>query len=188
MIAHFYSNIVDGYMGPGNIKMLDIALQQFPAGGTWVELGSWTGKSTAYCVVELIHRKKIGRFCCVDTWAGSPPQKNNKLVVEGTLKQTFENNLDPVASYIEMIQDLSWSAARHFEDNSVDFCYVDAGHEYQDVWQDLEHWWPKIKYGALFGGDDYTKGHPGVVQAVHDFFAKKNIKVRRRGRCWLVAK
>ena len=175
-------------MGPGNIKMLDIALQYFPKGGTWVELGSWVGKSAAYCAVELIRSGKIGRFCCVDTWAGSPPQQDHPLVIKGTLKQTFENNLRPILQCIEMIQDTSWEAAQHFEDHTVDFCYVDAGHEYQDVYRDLQQWWPKIRPGALFGGDDYTKGHPGVIQSVHDFFSEQGIRVRRRGRCWLVKK
>ena len=43
---HFYQNI-DGFMSHKNTVMLDIVLDSFPAGGCWVELGAWTGKSTA---------------------------------------------------------------------------------------------------------------------------------------------
>ena len=34
---HFYQHI-DGFMSHKNTVMLDIVLDQFPAGGTWVEL------------------------------------------------------------------------------------------------------------------------------------------------------
>jgi hypothetical protein len=39
----------------------------------------------------------------------------------------------------------------------------------------------KCDLGAMFGGDDYTKGYPGVQQAVWDFFGPQNVKVRRSG-------
>ena len=58
-MQHFYQHI-DGFMSHKNTIMLDIVLEQFPEQGTWVELGSWTGKSTAYCVVELLEREKLG--------------------------------------------------------------------------------------------------------------------------------
>ena len=46
---HFYQDI-DGFMSHKNTVMLDMVLDQFPTSGTWVELGSWTGRSAAYCV------------------------------------------------------------------------------------------------------------------------------------------
>jgi phytoene dehydrogenase-like protein len=63
-----------------------------------------------------------------------------------------------------------------------------SGHSYEAVTKDLQAWWPKMRPGAMFGGDDYTKGYPGVQQAVWDFFGPRDIKVRRAGRCWLVTK
>ena len=65
---------------------------------------------------------------------------------------------------------------------------MDAGHTYECVTKDLNAWWSKIKRDSYFGGDDYTKGHPGVQNAVWDFFGPKKIKVNRSGRCWFVKK
>ena len=183
---HFYQDI-SGFMSHKNTVMLDMVLDQFPAGGTWVELGSWTGRSAAYCVVELINRRKLGPFYCVDTWQGEAAIAYDQTIVQD-LKKIFRQNIKPVVKDIKMLSMISWSAADHFSDESVDFCYVDAGHSYQAVSNDLTAWWPKMRSGSLFAGDDYTKGYPEVQQAVWDFFKPLDIRVRRSGRCWLVTK
>ena len=183
---HFYQNI-SGYMNHRNTVMLDMVLDQFPPGGTWVELGSWTGRSASYCVVELINRGKLGPFYCVDTWKGEAAIAYDVDVVQD-LKNIFCQNLTPVMKKITMLSEISWQAADNFDDESVDFCYVDAGHSYEAVTNDLTAWWPKLRPGSRFAGDDYTKGYPGVQQAVWDFFRAKKIKVSRSGRCWIVTK
>lgn len=186
-MEHFYHK-VEGFMNDRNRIMLDIVLNEFPPNGTWVELGSWMGRSAAYCVVELINLKKIGKFYCIDTWEGGDTIENHPLVLSGGAHGNFLNNINPIREYITDIKSFSASAADKFKDESVDFCYVDALHTYEGVMADLEAWWPKIRPGCRFGGDDYTKGWPGVCQAVKEFFGKKNIKVSKSGRCWIVTK
>jgi hypothetical protein len=185
-MEHFYQNI-SGFMSHKNTVMLDIVLDQFPKLGTWIELGSWTGRSAAYCVVELLNREKLGEFYCVDSLKGEAAIAYDPDTVQD-LKKIFKQNVKPVVKHITMLNMMSWNAAKKFDDDSVDFCYVDAGHSYEAVTKDLQAWWPKMRPGAMFGGDDYTKGYPGVQQAVWDFFGPIDIKVRRAGRCWLVAK
>jgi len=185
-MEHFYQDI-SGFMSHKNTVMLELVLDQFPAGGTWVELGSWTGRSAAYCVVELINRDKLGPFYCVDTWRGEAAIAYDTAIVQD-LKKIFRQNLKPVLKQIKMLSMISWDAAEKFSDESVDFCYVDAGHSYEAVTNDLTAWWPKLRPGSMFGGDDYTKWYQGVQQAVWDFFGPLDIRVRRAGRCWLVTK
>jgi hypothetical protein len=185
-MEHFYQHI-NGFMNHRNTIMLDLVLDKFPAGGTWVELGSWTGRSAAYCVVELINRQKIGKFHCVDHWQGQPDIAYDPKIVQN-LRQIFCSNLSSVIDQINLIDSCSWDAAQQFYDQSVDFCYVDAGHDYESVTRDLQAWWPKMRDGSHFAGDDYTKGYPGVQQAVWDFFSPQNIPVSRSGRCWIVTK
>jgi hypothetical protein len=184
-MEHFYQR-VQGFMSHRNTIMLDLVLENFPAGGTWVELGSWTGRSAAYCTVELINRNKLGQFYCIDTWSGGQEHQGRPELA--TLEQTFLNNIDPIKHHVKVIKSASWAAANQFGDGSLDFCYVDAGHTYACVTQDLEAWWPKIRTGAYFGGDDYTKGWPEVCGAVQDFFRPRGIKVSKCGRCWIVKK
>tara|TARA_B110000503_G_scaffold142564_1_gene239766 strand:+ start:3002 stop:3574 length:573 start_codon:yes stop_codon:yes gene_type:complete len=189
MIEHFYQNI-NGYMNYKNTDFLDLVIESLPKPAIWVELGSWTGKSAAYCAVELYNKNKLKSFHCVDTWDGSidTNQQEMEVVKTGALFDTFNNNILPIKDLITTHRAMSWEVAIKFQDNSVDFVYVDADHRYESVMKDLEAWYPKIKLGNYFGGDDYTKGHPGVCKAVQEFFSKKNIKVKRKGRCWYVQK
>lgn len=184
-MEHFYQHI-DGFMNHRNTVMLDHVIQTFPTHGCWVELGSWTGKSAAYCVVELVRRGWSGNFYCVDSWSGGQELVNDPGLA--TVRDTFLTNVAPIRHLIHMRECLSWEAAQELEPNSVDFCYVDAGHDYDSVSKDLAAWWPRMRSGAWFGGDDYTKGYPGLQQAVWDFFRPQNIRVSRMGRCWLVRK
>ena len=79
----------------------------------------------------------------------------------------------------------SEKAADMFPDEYFDFIYIDADHSYEGVVRDLKAWWPKIKKGGLFCGDDYIpddgdiwltgQGDPvyagkfGVRKAVNEF-------------------
>ena len=49
--------------------------------------------------------------------------------------------------------------------------YVDASHDYRNCRADLIDWWPKVKVGGLFAGNDYYTGHvaaAGVTFGVKD--------------------
>ena len=65
---------------------------------------------------------------------------------------------------VEQISKKSNQAAPMFEDNSIPFVYVDAGHNYEAVRDDLKCWVPKVKKGHFIAGDDYK--WPGVNKAV----------------------
>ena len=61
-----------------------------------------------------------------------------------------------------------------FEDESLDFVFIDAGHRYKSVKLDLDLWEPKVKKGGLLVGHDYDgrrdkKGTWGVKKAVDEY-------------------
>ena len=57
-----------------------------------------------------------------------------------------------------IIRDLSVSVATLFADKTLDFVYIDAGHDIKSVTQDLKAWYPKVKEGGILIGDDYFDG------------------------------
>ena len=100
------------------------------------------------------------------------------------LTKTFMNTYifqDRVA----FIRDLSVGAAELFENNSLDFVYLDADHSYAGCKKDLFAWFSKIKKGGLFGGHDFINSSKdingcadfGVKEAVEEFANKNNLKV-----------
>lgn len=53
----------------------------------------------------------------------------------------------------------------------------DAGHDYENVYNDLNHWWPKLKNNGILILDDYDNIlFPELVQAVDQFILDKVFK------------
>jgi hypothetical protein len=77
----------------------------------------------------------------------------------------------------------SAEASNFVEDGSLDFVYIDAGHDYANIKQDLDKWYPKVRSGGIVSGHDYRDGTNkngevfGVKQAVDELVAKLNIKL-----------
>jgi hypothetical protein len=87
----------------------------------------------------------------------------------------------------------SLDVVHHFQDRSQDCIYVDGLHDYQSVVDDVDAWWPILKNGGLFIGDNYgghldRKGYWGVDRAVNEF-AKRlgysvNVEQHSRSQRW----
>jgi hypothetical protein len=177
-MEHFYMNVGEDWFDFQDIysKMVD----NFTGGSHFVEVGSWKGRSASYLAVEIINSDKTIKFDCVDTWKGSiehiiptsPFFQSELLRNEDWLYNEFMNNVQPVQSVINPIRTTSLKAATLYSDESLDFVYIDASHEYEDVIKDLHAWYPKIKKGGYIGGHDYHF-YPGVRRAVNEFFETK---------------
>lgn len=69
--------------------------------------------------------------------------------------------------------DYSIPASKSYEDNSLDFVYIDAAHDYRSVVDDIDSWYPKVKVGGIVSGHDWvrrnrpTRTH--IIQAVKGF-------------------
>ena len=50
----------------------------------------------------------------------------------------------------------SQEAASLIPNNSVDYIYIDAQHNYCSVMEDLELYWPKLKVGGVMSGHDFV--------------------------------
>ena len=79
----------------------------------------------------------------------------------------------------------SIEASKLYEDNSLDFVLIDAAHDYENVKEDIKHWFPKVKKGGVMAGDDYHYTWPGVVKAADEAFGNK---IQVVGSTWYVEK
>ena len=77
----------------------------------------------------------------------------------------------------------SIEASKKYEDNSIDFVFIDANHDYDYVKKDIEAWFPKVKTGGVIAGHDYHKHWKGVVKAVDEFFLEKDVLFSEV--CWI---
>jgi hypothetical protein len=187
----FYEQ-VDGFFdfsGPYSGVALDA-----PDGAHMVEVGAWKGKSIIYLATEMKGYGKRARIDAVDTWDGGTDSVLLDAIAAmggaNVLFETFLHNIknSGVGHMIHPVQMRSVDAAKLYGDNSLDFVWIDAGHTYRDILDDLEAWYPKVKIGGLIAGHDYVPEHPvswaGVVRAVSEFFKGKPLEIQPTGRCW----
>ena len=92
--------------------------------------------------------------------------------------------MKPVEGHYTPIKMESVEAAKLYEDESLDFVFIDAAHDYQNVKNDILAWYPKIKIGGKLGGHDYNWGT--VRGAVHDLLHYKPLFTDHV--CWYVEK
>jgi hypothetical protein len=141
-MEHFYQNIgEDWFSYPQLYKRI---VDNSQDGSHVVEVGSWKGRSAAFMSVEIINSNKKIKFDCVDTWKGSIEHETYDVITEEKLYDVFLSNIEPVKHIINPIRMTSIEASKLYKDNSLDFVFIDASHEYEDVKADILSWLPKI--------------------------------------------
>lgn len=158
---------------------------------TFVEIGSWKGKSTAYMAVEIANSNKNIKFHAVDTWEGSEehldvnnPSYEPLLATKDGLYNHFLDNIKSVNNIIDPIRKSSIEASKLFKDSSIDYIMIDAAHDYENVILDIKHWYPKLAPGGIISGDDLD--WPGVTQAVKEYFG--NDFINCENKIWIKQK
>lgn len=198
MIDHYYYKIHGWFVQENLFTQMVLSCNDIDE-YHFVEIGSWKGKSSTYMGVEIINSGKRIKFDCVDTWEGSKEHLDPEnvsyeplLKIPNGLYNEFLKNIEPVKSVINPIRMPSIDASTLYEDNSLDFVFIDGAHDYFNVKQDIEHWLPKVKSGGWIAGDDYV--WPPINMAVKEMFNEKQITSIRSAayqgaeQTWLVQK
>lgn len=103
-----------------------------------------------------------------------------------------------------IIKKRSMDAVKDFEDESLDFVFIDADHSYSAVKEDIREWSKKVRSGGIVSGHDYYvfphSGNRGVIDAVDEYvkeggyklkiidWDKKNPNKDDRPPCWYFVK
>jgi hypothetical protein len=177
----------------------DIVLPTVGGNAMAIEIGVWRGAYSFDIIAALNPSLFYGvdPYCLFDDYTDTPDQ----------VEFSNQSNLDKLYSDVKMrysqftnaqlIRSTSADAVGRFEDNSVDFVYIDGDHTYEFVSQDIARWWPKIKPGGILSGHDYTPGNPqknriyGVIPAVDEFVARHSLdlgKTDEEYATWWVVK
>ncbi len=170
-MQHIYQSIDGWFSFPA---MYSLMVQHFPSGSRLVEIGTYKGKSFSYLVVEAINSGKKFDIVGIDAcpWPGVEPCfRENMKPLEGNFRTMFGGD--------------SFDRAKEFEDQSIDFCFIDANHTYEYVKRDIENFLPKMKRMGIIAGHDYNHQHPGVLKAVDEVFGK-NVNYDSREDVWSV--
>jgi len=169
----------------------DAAVEECRDGAVFVEVGVWMGRSAAYMASRIAESGKKIRFFAIDNFEGTLSEEAHvkalKLLKEQglTLEEACKRNLQACGlnHLVRIVKEESYLAAENFANESVDFCMIDASHEYRFVKRDIEAWLPKIKPGGVIAGDDLDE--PGVRKAVKEVFGDRWISNNKRWPAWI---
>ena len=152
-------------------KIYKQMVKEFPTNSTFVELGSWMGKSSNK-MAELIKKSnKNIKFFTIDSFNSSSEKIRQNIIndFDGDLYCEFIDNtlISDNKNSFEVIKDTSENSVSLFENNSIDFMMIDS--DYTSTKHNLNLWYHKIKPNGIIAGDDYNV-FDEVNKSVNDFF------------------
>lgn len=168
-MEHFYQSI------RGMMDYEDLysdMVNRFASGSHFIELGVWFGRSAAFMAVEIVNSGKDIKLDVVDNFLKSPIDRATNSLSE------FD--------FVKVIESSTPEAAKYYDNESLDFVFVDADHSAHGVTMDILAWLPKVKKGGVIAGHDYENWrYPELKIAVDKILpdAKKTSEM-----CWIFNK
>jgi hypothetical protein len=107
------------------------------------------------------------KLYCIDAWRG---YRGYVDYLNDRLGRFYEEAKQRLAPYnCELIREFSMDAVTKFADGSLDFVYIDGGHDFKNVTNDICEWIKKVRQnGIIFGHDFKRSTNPRLVQHVVD--------------------
>lgn len=122
-----------------------------------VEIGVEKGKFADSLLRKIPDLKLYG----VDCWETS--KEYRKTFIDRTVQYEKEAR-EVLAKHGDrsvLIKKYSLDAVKDFEDESLDFIFIDGNHDFQNVTNDIVEWSKKVKKGGIISGHDYVMANPG---------------------------
>lgn len=170
---------------------------------TIIEVGTWKGQS-AITMGNAVREFGLNTTIhCVDTWLGAiefwttgrNSSERNLSTLYGYpqvyyqfLSNVVHNNLQDV---ILPFPNTSENGYRYFKYNNItaQMIYIDASHEEDDVYKDLNNYYDLLEINGILFGDDYQKDWPGVINSVNKFSQERNMELEIIGNnFWILKK
>jgi FkbM family methyltransferase len=149
-----------------------------------IKVGAEIGIAGGQHIKTLLEKTNLEKIYGVDPLESEMWDKSNmgSLNVQkeyggfDNLYQQIVNMLKPYGDRCEIIRDTSVSASDQFEDESLDFVFIDAIHDYENCFADISAWQSKVKRGGYIMGHDWEhENYPEVQRAVEEYFKNDTI-------------
>lgn len=156
--------------------------------GFGAEIGVLRGENAR----EILKRWRGSLLYLVDPWESQDKEvyvdmNNSDNPIHNMNYDLCKINTREYTDRVKMVKNYSEEASKQIPDESLDFIYIDARHDYDGVLQDLECWYPKVRSGGVISGDDIVfeehrehaekYGKFAVDKALQDYISKYNLNV-----------
>lgn len=111
-----------------------------------------------YSEILLKANPKLHLFS-VDPWKATAYEPEIETVERRQRKYNYyyKETKKRLAPYnCTIIRKSSMAALKDFKDNSLDFVYIDANHDFVNFTNDLHYWLKKVQVGGIISGHDYA--------------------------------
>lgn len=125
-----------------------------------VEIGSFLGKSSV-AISHALADKPGAKLYCVDPFDASgdafsaPTYQSHQERVGNDLFAAFQSNIHRYGKphVIEVMRGYSYDVVKNWT-KPIDFIFIDASHDYDDVLRDFQEWSPHVKLGGIVAFHD----------------------------------
>lgn len=131
-----------------------------------VELGCALGATTKYLLESIPNLYLYG----IDPYNQYIDWNGNNITQDGLENEMLHmlSLVEPYKDRFFLYRDYSDNMVQNFDDNSLDFIFIDGLHTYDQVLKDCRNYYSKIKSGGIFSGHDFGV-IPAVNKAVNQF-------------------
>jgi len=139
-----------------------------------VEIGTQDGFNAKVMMLVL----PMKQLFCIDPYEDYTEdmgQYRKKNIVGNNVFWNAQKYLKEFGDSVVFYRNYSGNVYNRFEDNSLDFVYIDGNHSYSYVMDDITKYIGKVKPGGVLGGHDYGSRYGGVVHAVNDYTRTHNL-------------
>ena len=139
-----------------------------------VEIGTQNGFNAKVMLLVLPMQK----LYCIDPYEDYTEDMGGyrkKNIVGNNVFYDATRYLKSFGSRVLFYRNYSDAVYDKFDDDSLDFVYIDGNHSYDYVMKDITLYLPKVKPGGILGGHDYGSRYGGVVHAVNDYTREHNM-------------
>jgi len=130
---------------------------------TGAEIGVDVGGNSAHLLDTIPGLKLLS----VDSWTRYSGARRHRQREFDNKYNIAKEKLAPYPN-CTIIKGFSVDVAKTIPDESLDFVFIDGGHGFQNVTNDIAEWSVKVRKGGIVSGHDYTLHIPGqVCHVVH---------------------
>lgn len=157
-------------------------LERMPNGSRCAEVGVWKGDFSK----KILRHTSPERLHLIDPWVFQPAFPFRKFggkkakeqadmdAIFKKVKKRFRNNPEVVIH-----RESSHEALAGFDDDHLDWVYLDGNHAFDYIMEDLRLGFAKVRPGGFVTGDDYTWGRKcgfPVEMAVRRFVEERSLE------------
>jgi hypothetical protein len=106
--------------------------------------------------------KSNKKYYAIDPWLQQENYLEGANVNNNEQQKRYEETVKRLSKFggkAEVMRMFSSKAADIIPDDSLDFIYIDARHDYKAVFEDLTLWYPKVRVGGIIAGHDFCDAH-----------------------------